>query len=197
MPASQSGATLNERAIESLEFIRTTMARSAPFTAVPGRGGMAMGAVGIVAAVAASRQTNDWAWLAVWFGAAIVAMPTGVVTMWTKARRHGLSLWSANGRRFVQGFAPSMVAAAVLTGAFVAQSRFDLIPAAWLLLYGAGVLAGSIASIPMLAWVGAAFMLLGAGSAATAGAWRDLWLGAGFGGLQVIFGYIIARKHGG
>jgi len=197
MPSPQSGATLNERAIESLEFIRTTMARSAPFTAVPGRGGMAMGAVGIVAAAAASQQTDDWAWLAVWFGAAIVAAPTGFVTMWTKARRHGVSLWSANGRRFAQGFAPSMIAAAVLTAAFVSQGRFELVPATWLLLYGAGVLAGSIASIPVLAWVGAAFMLLGAGAAATAGAWRDVWLGAGFGGLQVVFGFIIARKHGG
>ena len=197
MPPSQSGVTLNERAIESLEFIRTTMARSAPFTAVPGRGGMAMGAIGVAAAVVASRQSSDWTWLVVWMGAALAAMPIGLVTMHAKARRHGVSLWSANGRRFVQGFAPSMLAAAVLTGAFAAQSRFEMIPAAWLLLYGAGVLAGSIASIPMMAWVGAAFMVLGAGSAATAGAWRDLWLGAGFGGLQVIFGFIIARKHGG
>ena len=44
----QRGASLNERAIESLEFIRTTMARSAPFTAVPGRGGIAMGTVALI-----------------------------------------------------------------------------------------------------------------------------------------------------
>jgi hypothetical protein len=31
----------------------------------------------------------------------------------------------------------------------------------------------------------------------TGGRWADLWLGAGFGGLQIVFGVIIARKHGG
>ena len=40
-------------------------------------------------------------------------------------------------------------------------------------------------------------MMLGAGAAVTGAAWRDVWLGAGFGGLQVIFGFVIARKHGG
>jgi hypothetical protein len=194
---NRPGVTLNERAIESLEFIRTTMARSAPFTAVPGRGGMAMGAVGIVAAAAASQQADDWAWLAVWIGGAIIAVPTGLAAMWIKARRHGLSLWSANGRRFLQGFSPPLAAGAVLTVALVSTGRFDLVPATWLWMYGAGVLAGSIASIPVLAWVGAGLMLLGAGAAAAGGAWRDLWLAAGFGGLQIVFGFIIARNHGG
>ena len=191
------GVTLNERAIESLEFIRTTIARSAPFTAVPGRGGMAMGAIGVAAAVLGSRQTTDERWLATWFAAALIAFPIGLITMRLKAKQHGVELWSANGRRFAQGFAPSVVAAAVLTMALIGQLRFDLIPATWLLLYGAAILAGSTASIPVLAWVGAAFMVLGIGAAATAGAWRDLWLGAGFGGVQIVSGFIIARKHGG
>ena len=197
MPAPRPNVGLNERAIESLEFIRTTMARSAPFTAVPGAGGMAMGAIGLAAAVLAGRQTDEWAWLAVWVVSAAVAVPLGFVFMHAKARRHGLSLWSANGRRFAQGFAPPLIAGGVLTAALVSQSRFDLVPATWLLMYGAGILAGSIASIPVLAWIGGAFMVLGAGAAATAGEWRDLWLGAGFGGLQVMFGFVIARNHGG
>ena len=194
---TRPGVTLNERAIESLEFIRTTIARSAPFTAVPGRGGMVMGLIGLLAAVAASRQPTNWLWLITWLIAAVVAAPIGFVTMWTKARRHGVALWSANGRRFAQGFVPALAAAAVLSLALVAQGRFELVPATWLLLYGAGVLAGSTASIPVLGWLGGAFMLLGAGAAMTDGAWRDLWLGAGFGGLQLIFGFVIARNHGG
>ena len=198
MPAtSRSGVTLNERAIESLEFIRTTIARSAPFTAVPGKGGMAMGAIGVAAALVGSQQAGDAAWLTTWIVAAFIAVPIGFVAMRAKARSHGVEIWSANGRRFAQGFAPPVIAAAVLTGALVSQLRFDLIPATWLLLYGAGILAGSTASIPVLAWLGAAFMVLGSAAAVVDGAWRDVWLGAGFGGLQMIFGFIIARKHGG
>jgi hypothetical protein len=37
---------MHERAAESIEFIRETMVRSASFTAVPGQGGVAMGAIG-------------------------------------------------------------------------------------------------------------------------------------------------------
>lgn len=188
---------LNERAIESLEFIRTTMARSAPFTAVPGRGGIAMGAVAIVAAVSAARQETDGAWLLTWMAAAVMAAPMGFLAMRWKARRYGISLFSAAGRRFAQGFLPALVAGAVLTVVLVGSGRYDLLPATWLLLYGAGVLAGATASVAVLAWLGAGFMLLGAGAAAAGGAWRDVWLGAGFGGLQMIFGIIIARNHGG
>jgi hypothetical protein len=195
--ALKPGTALNERAMESLEFIRTTMARSAPFTAVPGRGGIAMGSIAVIAAISASRQESDWRWLAIWLAAAAMAAPMGMVAMRWKARRYGIALWSAAGRRFAQGFVPALVAGAVLTIALVNTGRFDLLPATWLLLYGAGVLAGATASVAVLGWLGAAFMLLGAGAAFTGGEWRDVWLGAGFGGLQMIFGIVIARNHGG
>ena len=193
----QRGASLNERAIESLEFIRTTMARSAPFTAVPGRGGIAMGTVALVAASLGAREQDDWRWLPIWLAAAVIAVPLGVVAMRWKASRYGIALWSAAGRRFAQGFVPAVAAGGILSMALATSGRFDLVPATWLLLYGAGVLAGSTASVPVLAWLGAAFMGLGVGALLTGSAWRDLWLGAGFGGLQIAFGIIIARKHGG
>jgi hypothetical protein len=66
-----------------------------------------------------------------------------------------------------------------------------------LLAYGTGVLAGATASVPVLTWLGGGIMLLGAAAAVSAGRWGDLWLGAGFGVLQIVFGIIIARKHGG
>jgi hypothetical protein len=197
MPVLKPDVTLNERAIESLEFIRTTMARSAPFTAVPGRGGIAMGGVALIAAVVGDRQQTDWRWLAVWLAAAAVAVPLGLLAMRWKARRYGITLWSAAGRRFAQGFGPAVVAGAILSVALAVTGRFDLVPATWLLLYGAGVLAGSTASVPVLAWLGAAFMALGVAALLTSAEWRDVWLGAGFGGLQIVFGIIIARKHGG
>lgn len=192
-----TGVALNERAIESLEFIRTMVARSAPFTAVPGRGGVAMGAVAVVAAVVAHRAATDNYWLATWMGAAVVAAPIGFIAMQWKAIRHGIGLWSAAGRRFAQGFVPSLVAAAVLTIALTLSGRIDLLPAIWLLLYGSGILAGSSSSVPVLAWLGVAFMVLGTAAAFTAPEWRDYWLAGGFGALQIGFGAHIARNHGG
>ena len=198
VPTNRSaGVALNERAMESLEFIRTTMARSAPFTAVSGRGGIAMGLLAIVAAALARSTASNQQWLMVWIVSAAVAVPVGFVLMRAKARRYDLALWSAAGRRFAQGFAPAIAAGAVLTFALVRADAIDLVPAAWLLMYGAGVLAGSSASVPVLAWLGALFMALGTVSLFTPPAWRDLWLAAGFGVLQIAFGVYIARNHGG
>jgi hypothetical protein len=197
VPTNRTGAALNERAIESLEFIRTTMARSAPFTAVSGAGGIAMGILALVAAVIARSSSSNERWLTVWVLSAAVAVPVGFVLMRAKARRHDLALWSAAGRRFAQGFVPAIAAGAVLTFGLVRADAVDLVPAVWLLLYGAGVLAGSSSSVPVLAWLGALFMVLGVVSLFTPPALRDLWLAAGFGALQIGFGAYIARNHGG
>ena len=197
VPPNRPGVALNERAIESLEFIRTTMARSAPFTAVSGAGGIAMGVLALVAAAFARSSSSNEQWLTVWVACAAVAVPVGFVLMRAKARRHDLALWSAAGRRFAQGFVPAIAAGAVLTLALVRAGAVDLVPAVWLLLYGAGVLAGSSSSVPVLAWLGALFMVLGSVSLFTPSEWRDLWLASGFGLLQIAFGAYIARNHGG
>lgn len=197
VPTNRTGAALNERAIESLEFIRTTMARSAPFTAVSGAGGIAMGVLALVAAAIARSSSSNEQWLTVWVLSAAVAVPVGFVLMRAKARRHDLALWSAAGRRFAQGFVPAIAAGAVLTFGLVRADAVDLVPAVWLLLYGAGVLAGSSSSVPVLAWLGALFMVLGVVSLFTPPSLRDLWLAAGFGALQIGFGAYIARNHGG
>ena len=197
VPPNRTGVALNERAIESLEFIRTTMARSAPFTAVSGAGGIAMGVLALVAAAFARSSSSNEQWLTVWVACAAVAVPVGFVLMRAKARRHDLALWSPAGRRFAQGFVPAIAAGAVLTLALVRAGAVDLVPAVWLLLYGAGVLAGSSSSVPVLAWLGALFMVLGSVSLFTPSEWRDLWLASGFGVLQIAFGAYIARNHGG
>lgn len=188
---------MHERAAESIEFIRETMVRSASFTAVPGQGGMVMGVIGLVAAGFGIYAPTPRAWLGTWLVAATMAAPIGLVATIVKARRNNVALWSASGRRFMQGFLPALVAGAALTWALVRAERVELLAPTWLLLYGAGILAGATASIPVLTWLGAEFMLLGCGAVLTGGRWADVWLGAGFGGLQIVFGIIIARKHGG
>jgi hypothetical protein len=105
-------------------------------------------------------------------------------------------VWSASGRRFAQGFVPALAGGAVITAALVRAGTFDLLPSVWLLLYGAGILAGATASVPILTWLGVALMGLGA-AASLVGRFGDLWLAVGFGGLHIVFGFIIARKHGG
>jgi len=45
--------------------------------------------------------------------------------------------------------------------------------------------------------MGMAFMALGAVALVAPPTWRDALLAAGFGGLHVIFGIVIAWRHGG
>ena len=79
----------------------------------------------------------------------------------------------------------------------VGCTTIGLMPPVWLLLYGAGLLAGGVFTVPAVRLLGLAFMSLGAAALVTPPVWGDVWLGMGFGGLQLAFGLYIARRHGG
>jgi hypothetical protein len=172
------------------------MERSASFTAVPGWGGVGMGATAAVAAWVAAQQPTPRRWLAVWLAEAALAFAIGLWSIARKAARAGLPLVSQPARRFTLALVPAFVAGAVLTVALVGAGRIDLLPGLWLLLYGAGVVSGGAHSVPAVPAMGAGFMLLGALAIAVP-AWHDLLLAAGFAGLHLVFGVLIARRHGG
>jgi hypothetical protein len=189
--------SFGQHAEESLRFIRRTMERSSTFTAVPGLGGAAMGAIGLAAAVVAANQSSPERWLLVWLLAAAVALSIGVAAIWRKAARLGAPLSGAVGRRFAMSLAAPLVAGAALTWGVWIHDDWALMPAVWLLLYGTGLLAGGVFSVAAVRLLGLAFMALGVAALATPLAWSNVWLGMGFGGLQLVFGLYIARRHGG
>ena len=189
--------SFGQHAEESLQFIRRTMERSSTFTAVPGLGGAGMGAIGLAAAVLAAIQSSPERWLIVWLLAAAIALSVGVTAVLRKAARLGAPLAGAVGRRFAMILAAPLVAGAALTWGVWMHDDWALMPAVWLLLYGTGLLAGGAFSVAAVRLLGVAFMVLGVAALATPAAWADVWLGMGFGGLQIAFGLYIARRHGG
>lgn len=194
---ADSPDALQHRALAHLGFIRDTMAASGTFTAVSGTGTMLAGATGIAAAIASSLPSLQEAWLAIWLLACAVAVATGAIATWRKARRLGAALHHGVGLRFVLSLFPAIVAAAVLTPVLYAAGQQHLLPGVWLMMYGVGVIAGGAFSVRIVPLMGALFVLLGITTFVLPQNWAVAMLGVGFGGLHLIFGLIIARHHGG
>ena len=133
--------------MDNLKYIRRTLERAGSFTAVPGKGGMLMGVVALLAARLAAGQPSAGGWLAIWTGAAIIALAIGIAGAALKSRRFQMPLFSGPGRKFIAGFTPAIVAGAVMTAVFYRAGISGFLPGVWLLLYGAAVLAGGSASV--------------------------------------------------
>ena len=183
--------------MDNLRFIRETMERAASFTAVPGWGAIFMGLTALVATFIAMQQHSARAWLETWIVEAIVATLVGGWAMDRKARRQETSLLSGPARKFILGLAPPILVGALLTFVFYRAGMMRDVPGMWLLLYGTGVVTGGAFSVRIVPLKGVSFMLLGAVAIFSPGAWGNFYMAVGFGLLNIIFGIIIARRHGG
>jgi hypothetical protein len=188
---------MHDRAMDNLRFIRQTMERANSFTAVPGWGGVATGFIALGATYLASQQPTPVRWLGVWLATAAIAVVLLSFSMAFKARRAGVPLNTGPGRKFMLSFLPPLGTGIAMTAALYSNDAVGLMPALWLLCYGAAVITAGTFSVRIVPMMGIAFMVLGALALATPASWSDAWQGAGFGGLHIIFGFLVARRHGG
>jgi hypothetical protein len=196
-PSPEQPPALHERAMDNLRYIRETMERATAFTGIPGWGEVAIGGTALVATVVAGSQTTFKGWVAVWLAEGLISLLIAGWSMDRKARAIGMPLMSGPGRKAVFSLSPPIVAGALLTIVLVRARLTSAIPGVWLLLYGTGVVTGGMFSVPAVPLMGLCFMLLGAVAVFVPPAYSDWFMGAGFGGLHLIFGVIIARKYGG
>ncbi len=188
---------LETHALENIRFIRQTLEQAGAFTAVPGWGGVLMGATALVAALLATQVQRPTTWLAIWLVEAVVAFLIGGAAMVVKASAAGQPLLSGPARKFALGMAPPLLAGALLTLALLHARQTDLLPGVWLLLYGAAVVTGGAFSVRIVPLMGVCFLLLGAAALFAPPAAGNLLMAVGFGGLHVLFGVWIARRYGG
>ena len=196
-PTVEQPRALQDRAFQDLSFIRSTMARATPFTSVPGWGGVVMGVTALVAGAVATQVAAPAEWLAVWLAEAVIAIAIGGLFLARKAGAGGGMVMSHAVRLFAGSFVPAVTAGVVLTPVLFRLGLSTLLPGLWLLLYGAGVASAGAFSVKVVPAMGWGFMGLGVLAFLAPSNWGNWFLMVGFGGLHIIFGWIIARRYGG
>lgn len=194
-PEREEPPALHARAMDNLRFIRETMESASAFTAVSGWGAVVIGGTALLAAYLAASQPTANGWLLVWLAEAFLSLAIAGVFMKRKAARTGMltgSWW-----KFLLSFSPPMFVGAVLTLLFYRLNLTGAMPGMWLLLYGTGVVTGGAFSVRIVPVMGFCFIGLGCVTVFAPQGLGNWMMAVGFGLLHIVFGWIIARRHGG
>jgi hypothetical protein len=156
-----------------------------------------MGLSALLTAFIASSLTSKKLWFEAWLGEALLAFGIGIFAMIQKSKAVQSPLLCGPGRKFALSLLPPMFAGAVLTLFLYRYALYEVMPGMWLTLYGVAVITGGAFSVSVVPLMGVSFMVLGTAALFSPWEWSNIYMGLGFGGLQVIFGAIIARRFGG
>jgi hypothetical protein len=196
-PQNDEPPALHERAMDNLKYIRETMERATAFTAISGWGQVAIGITALASSFVSAQQKTFKAWLAVWVAEALIALLIAGWSMDRKARAARMPLLSGPGRKVAFSLSPPIFAGAIVTVVLYRSGLTNAIPGLWLLLYGTGVVTGGMFSVSAVPIMGLCFMALGAAALFSPLEFMNWFMAAGFGGLHIVFGVLIARRYGG
>ena len=197
IPKKEEPPALHDRAMDNLQYIRETMERASAFTGIPGWGQVAIGVTALASSFIAAQQKSFANWLAIWCAEAVVALLIAGWSMDRKARAAKMPLLSGPGRKVAFSLSPPLFAGGLMTVVLFRAGLTNAIPGLWLLLYGTGVVTGGMFSVSAVPIMGLCFMGLGAAAFLAPAGFANWFMAAGFGGLHVVFGVIIARRYGG
>jgi hypothetical protein len=190
---SANTVQIESHAAATLRYIRASMDGAAS-VAVPGSAGIAMGGVGLLATALSCVPSLRGHWLGIWLVAAVVAAGVGLPLITQPASLRGLTLSGTPVRKFALCLLPSVFAGVVMTGVHWRSGDLQAIPGTWLLLYGCALISASVATTRTIAIMGASFVTLGVVALLLGSELQVFMLGAGFGGLHILFGLLIGRK---
>jgi len=184
---------LDSHALGTLQYIRASI-DAAGLLAVPGSAGIAMGAVGTMAALLVWLKPPSVHWLQVWLIAGLVAVAFGTALMVNQVVSRGTALYRGPLRKFLMCLCPPLLVGAVLTWQLWVHQQAALIPGMWLLMYGCAVMAASTMTRRALAVMGALLAGLGVVALQVPVNFQNAVLGIGFGGLHLLFGILIGGR---
>lgn len=187
---------LDMHAISTLRYIRASM-DAAGSVAVPGSAGIAMGIVGSVSTALSLAPQLQAHWFSIWLLAAPIAAAVGGLLLARPASVASFIATGTPGRKLALGLLPCLFAGAAMTAVLWRADLIEAIPGTWLLLYGCALISASVSTRVMVAWMGLCFVGVGIVALISPSPFQVPLLGAGFGGLHILFGILIGRDaHG-
>jgi hypothetical protein len=187
---------LDSHAAATLRYIRSSM-EGAVLLAVPGSAGIVLGSIALIAAALCLVPGLHPYWLGIWLGAALVGAILGSILIVRESSLRDLRLAGTPLLKFALCLAPSLGAGLVMTAVHWFAGNQHAIPGTWLLLYGCALVAASAATTRVIATLGIFFIMFGLLALLLGDDLQILMLGAGFGGLHIVFGFLIRRmSHG-
>ncbi len=184
---------LDSHAAATLRYIRSSM-EGAVLLAVPGSAGLVLGTIALLAAALCLAPELHKYWLAIWLGAALLGAVLGSALIVRESSLRDLRLHGTPLRKFALCLSPSLGAGLVMTAVHWFGGNQHAIPGTWLLLYGCALLTASAATTRIIAALGMLFVLFGLTTLLLPDDLQLLMLGAGFGGLHIVFGFLIGRR---
>jgi hypothetical protein len=191
-----STVMIDSHALATLRYIRASM-DAARTVAVPGSAGIAVGAIGVAAAILTAGVLHPY-WLVTWIGAAVVGACTGAFLLAQQTSPHGFCLSGTPVRKVFLHLLPSLGAGAVLTLVLYRSGAPHAIPGTWLLLYGCALLHTSAVTTRIIAVLGAVFVGLALAAFAASDAMQAILMGVGFGAVHISYGAVMMMRktHG-
>jgi hypothetical protein len=188
---------LDSHAAATLRYIRSSM-EGAVLLALPGSAGLVLGIIALLAAALCAAPELHKYWLAIWLSAALLGALLGSTLIVRESSLRDLRLVGTPLLKFALCLSPSLGAGLVLTAVHWFGGNQHAIPGTWLLLYGCALVTASAATTRTIAALGVLFVLFGLAALLLPDDWQIWMLGAGFGGLHIVFGFLIGRKgrHG-
>jgi hypothetical protein len=187
---------LDSHAAATLRYIRSSM-EGARLLAVPGSAGVVLGTIALLAAALCLVPELHRYWLGIWLSAALLGAVLGSVLIVRESSLRDLRLVGTPLFKFALCLSPSLGAGLVMTAVHWFGGNQHAIPGTWLLLYGCALLTASAATTRIIAVLGALFVLFGLAALLLPDDLQILMLGAGFGGLHIVFGFLIGRMGSG
>ena len=193
-----------EEARENLRVIRQTMERSTKYSTLSGISGVLVGLAGIAGVVAtwvlgpgAAIYHHPLRLASIWIVTLFTAIGIDLICNKRRAARVGKHIVSSLGAHIVLAALPAFFAAGILTYFFFQHHLLIYLWGVWMLCYGLAICAVGLFSVRPATYLGSAFVIAGAATLLMpAVPYHLIMMAVTFGGFHILYGVLMARRHG-